>query len=650
MSAIFPLSLAVLAVISLTASAQEVAYTYGESGGRLLDRGNLSLYNGTDVVTSSIASATPGSNSLPSGSRKLDEIKREIKLKMNAGNSSIRDEGLRLILQYPGDGTISQICSIYDYMVSNWSYARDPLGIDIFQYSNKSLDLGKGKFSGQGDCDDFAILLASLIESIGGTPRIIFAYGPSSGHAYTEVFLGNYSGEDSNVGCMLRWLRSSYKAKEINMHVDPKLGEVWLNLDWWNEPGGAKHPGGPFFFAVKQSQVYPDENDAKSCLTPVNEPPKAYFSISPKNPDAGRNITFNASMSKDACGTIDSYLWEFGDGFNSDGIITSHAYSNGGAFKANLTIIDNDGTSASSSTVFLVNEPPIAKISFDPSVPEIHENITFDASRSRDDDGHIEGYKWEFGDGMNSSSRRQVHQYDKMGNYTVNLTVFDDKGTSNTTAEYIRANEPPHVEMSVTPAYPNAGDEIFFNASKSSDHDGMIVGYEWDFGDGHREIGSNVSAHRYKNGGNYLIKLVIIDNNNASNESISSIRVSISPDDSTKWLLNGDELFRRGQYDEAVQAYSKSYALDNYRAEALFGKGRVFLAKGSYHDAIHFLTAAIELNPQYRLSNSEYADMWIYRATALRKLGRNDEADAAVDKAEDLDPSLHPDDEVFAES
>jgi len=102
--------------------------------------------------------------------------------------------------------------------------------------------------------------------------------------------------------------------------------------------------------------------------------------------------------------------------------------------------------------------------------------------------------------------------------------------------------------------------------------------------------------------------------------------------------------------DEALQAYSKGYALDNSCAEALFGKGRVLLAEGKYDDALFFLTSALELNPQYQLSNSEYADMWIYRANALKKLGRDDEADAAFDKAEGLDPSRHPELEDVVES
>lgn len=645
-----PLVLAVIAVISFTACAQEVAYAYGDLGGRPLESGNITRYNGTDIVTSSIANFAPGSKyPLPKSTKTVDEIKREINLKLNVANPDVDAKGSSLILDYPGDGTINQICSIYEYMVSNWSYKRDPKGIEVFQYSNESLKKGEGRYSGQGDCDDFAILLAALIEYVGGTPRIIFAYEPTGGHAYTEVLLGRYSGEDSNVGCMLKWLMTKYKVKEINTHKDLNTGELWLNLDWWKEPGGAKHPGGPFFSATKQSQVYPDGDESKTYLNPVNEPPNANFSISPSNPNAKQNLTFNASPSKDACGQIDIYRWEFGDGSFGDGRIASHAYPEGGAFKVNLTIFDNDDTSANYSSAIEVNELPVADMRYDPEVPKIGENITFDASGCRDRDGSIAGYEWNFGDGEKSASRRKVHHYGRRGFYIVNLTVFDDKGARNTTAERIRVNEPPYADISIFPVHPNASDEIEFDASRSYDFDGQIIEYKWDFGDGSAKDGAKVT-HIYKKWGNYTVKLIIADNNNATSERSSSIRVNKTESDSLYWLKRGDELFDRGKCDEAIVAYNKSYALDQRRAKALFGKGRAFFAKGKYDEALTWLTADIELSPQYKLSNSDYADMWIYKANALKKLGLDFEADAAFDKAEDLDPSRHPELETVVES
>lgn len=624
-----------LLTIASSAASQEVAYAYSEFGGRPLESGNITEYNGTDRVNSSIA---VGSISAPPRSAKtLEDMKREICSKVIVNNSAIIDKGRALSLEFPGDGCISQICSIYEYMVGNWSYLRDPLRSELFQFSNKSLEYGKGKYSGQGDCDDFAILLAALMESVGATPRIIFAYGPKGGHAYTEVLLGIYSGEDSDVGCMLRWLRERYDVQDINTHKDLKTGEVWLNMDWWRERGGAKHPGGPFFAAVKQSQICPDGDESKAYLTPVNELPIAHFSISPSSPNAKQNVIFNASSSKDACGIIETYRWEFGDGGRDEGRIVEHAYMDGRDVKAILEISDDDGTSASYSMDIKINQLPIPDIGYNPGVPIVGENITFSAIGSRDIDGHIVGYEWEFEDGNTSTMSRQVHSFDKRGNKIINLTVIDDKNARNTTSIVIRVNEPPHSSINFMPINPYAGEDIVFNATSSSDSDGLVMEYQWDLGDGSQSFGPIV-YHNYKNGGNYAVELTIKDNDGAMSKNSSFIRIKKSEILSQEWLVKADEIFKQGMCDEAIKAYNASYATDPYNSKALFGKGRAYYAKGEYDVALQWLTAAIE-STQYTLSNSDYADMWMYKSKALEELGQDLEADYALDKAEELDPS-----------
>lgn len=627
--------IAFISILSSLACSQEVAYAYSEYGSRPLESGNITEYKGTEMINSSIA---VGSISAPlKYAKTLEDIKRDICTKVNAINSTIIDKGHALSLEFPCDGCISQICSIYEYMVGNWSYLRDPLNSELFQFSNKSLEYGKGKYSGQGDCDDFAILLAALIESVGATPRIIFAYGPAGGHAYVEVLLGDSSGGDSDVGCMLRWLRQRYDVSEINVHEDLKTGEVWLNMDWWSEPGVKKHPGGPFFSAVKQSQICPDGDESKAYLTPVNEPPMAHFSISPSSPNAKQNIIFDASSSKDVCGKIETYRWVFGDGIRDEDRIVEHAYREGGDVQAILEIIDDDGTSAQYSMDIKINELPVPGIGYNPEVPIVGENITFNAIGSRDIDGLIVGYEWEFGDGNTSTMSRQVHRYDKKGNKIVNLTVFDDKNARNSTSKVIRVNEPPHASITFMPIHPYAGEDIVFNATSSSDSDGLVKEYQWDLGDGSMSFGPIV-YHNYKKGGNYTVELTIKDNDGAMSKSSSLIRIKKSEILSQEWLDKADELFEQGMCDEAIKAYNASYAIDPHNSKAMFGKGRAYYAKGEYDEALLRLTEAIE-STQYKLSNSDYADMWMYKAMALKKLGQDLEADYASDKAEELDPS-----------
>ena len=476
-----------------------------------------------------------GSYALQGSGITVDEIKREIYLKLNVGNPRVRDEGLNLILEYPGDGTINQICSIYEYMVGNWSYARDPRGIEVLQYSNQSLEYGKGKFSGQGDCDDFSILMASLIQSIGGTSRIILAYGPNGGHAYTEVYLGKTGGSESDVSRMIAWLKKKYKVNEINTHTDLKTGDVWLNLDWWKEPGGAKHPGGPFFKAIRQTPIPTRENDTLDALMPVNDPPEALFTIFPEVPNAWENTTFNGSLSKDIGGSIVAYEWDFGDG-NKTGKISeptvNHIYLKGGPCMVILTVEDDEGATNISTKKIMINNPPQANFTIMPQKPVVGDQVKFDASKSDDEeDGKNLAYHWEINNNSAIfsvvSPPKQV--YDEMGMCWINLTVTDKNGAKGYKNLLLKINQPPIPRIAFDRAKLSLGKMINFSAGTSEDLDGEIVSYAWDFGDNSAVDYNKTVLHSYREGGEMTVRLSVRDNDGAISNISQEIFINRPP-------------------------------------------------------------------------------------------------------------------------
>jgi len=187
--------------------------------------------------------------------KKVDDLKKTVNSRLEPDHSTVHEEALLLVAKFPGDLTIDQICSIYSYMkngegpVKGWSYARDPRGSDFFMYANQSLKIGgKANCSGVGDCDDFAILMSALVESIGGTTRIIFARNNTTGgHAYAEVYLGDLSDQNSQVNEIINWLKQKFNMDKIYTHIDTDTRDVWLNLDWGADEKGIAHPGGPYF-------------------------------------------------------------------------------------------------------------------------------------------------------------------------------------------------------------------------------------------------------------------------------------------------------------------------------------------------------------------------------------------------------------------
>jgi PKD repeat protein len=99
--------------------------------------------------------------------------------------------------------------------------------------------------------------------------------------------------------------------------------------------------------------------------------PTARFSYFPLNPLAYETVTFNASKSTSS-GKITAYIWDFGDGTNGTGMLTTHEYHVHGNYTVSLTVTDSDGLSASTSTVIFVSEHDIAIYGLEYSPQEVY--------------------------------------------------------------------------------------------------------------------------------------------------------------------------------------------------------------------------------------------------------------------------------------
>ncbi|MFA4815140.1 MAG: PKD domain-containing protein [Candidatus Gracilibacteria bacterium] len=97
--------------------------------------------------------------------------------------------------------------------------------------------------------------------------------------------------------------------------------------------------------------------------------------------------------------------------------------------------IDGDGI-ANEEDLDPSNPSPVAEVDQDVLIASLGEEITFDASESKDD-GSIVKYVWQFGDETVEGSQI-VRSFDVTGLQTATLTVFDDKGQSDTTEIRVR--------------------------------------------------------------------------------------------------------------------------------------------------------------------------------------------------------------------
>jgi PKD repeat protein len=65
---------------------------------------------------------------------------------------------------------------------------------------------------------------------------------------------------------------------------------------------------------------------------------------------------------------------------------------------------------------------------------------------------------------------------------------------------------------------------LSFTASGSSDPDGSIVGYAWDFGDGNTASGVNIT-HNYGAAGSYQVSLMVTDDGELTTSAALEVQI-----------------------------------------------------------------------------------------------------------------------------
>ena len=176
------------------------------------------------------------------------------------------------------------------------------------------------------------------------------------------------------------------------------------------------------------------------------------------------------------------------------------------------------------------NKAPVADAG-GPYAGYVNQYIHFDASKSKDYDGYIKSYKWDFGDGSTGEGQKVTHKYLHPGNYTVVLTVTDNGGAISIDTTYVmvfdvESNKPP-VARCGGPYYGTVGEPIKFDASSSYDPDGKLVAFVWDFGDGEKAFGKIV-YHAYKKEGVYNVTLKVTDDKGFCSSDRCQVKVKAS--------------------------------------------------------------------------------------------------------------------------
>lgn len=191
--------------------------------------------------------------------------------------------------------------------------------------------------------------------------------------------------------------------------------------------------------------------------------PTARFSVNPSYGNSPLAVTFDASLSYDADGTISVYAWDFGDGTSGSGETISHTFSAVATtnITVTLTVTDNTGSTGTTSLVVTVMVPvvvptdgPTASFTKSDPVTLYHSDnpantpslfeVTFDPALSTAAPGHtLKTFLWSFGDGETLSTTTNAtvkHTYasgSPSHTFVATLTVIDEQGLRNSTVRNV---------------------------------------------------------------------------------------------------------------------------------------------------------------------------------------------------------------------
>ncbi|MAT99158.1 MAG: hypothetical protein CL608_18585 [Anaerolineaceae bacterium] len=324
------------------------------------------------------------------------------------------------------------------------------------------------------------------------------------------------------------------------------------NIEWDFGDGGFPNFGSPAFHTFTAEGTYTvtvtvfdgrgGSGQASLVINvgaePPNQPPTAVAEVNVDTGDAPFNPFFSSANSSDPDGFITGWLWDFGDGTTST---LPHpaikVYETPGVYTVNLTVTDDDGATGSDTLVITVtdggtggNQPPVAIINADPTSGPAPLVVVFSSAGSFDPDGTIVDYFWEFSNGRTTNRENPRLRFNSDGTYTATLTVTDDEGATGTDTITIlvgdtSTNQPPTAVATADVTNGEAPLMVFFNGSSSTDNDGMIISYAWDFSDGNSATGAT-ALNTYTAAGTYVATLTVTDNEGATATDTVTITVT----------------------------------------------------------------------------------------------------------------------------
>ena len=245
-------------------------------------------------------------------------------------------------------------------------------------------------------------------------------------------------------------------------------------------------------------------------------------------------VDFDGSASTDPEGHDLTFLWTSDKDGQLGTIATFSKNLSVGQHMITLAVTDDHHQTSKVSVNIEVklDTLPTAKFTAKPLLLLKGEKVSFDGTASGDKEGPLAGYEFDFGDKTTltwGTSPTVSHIYTSAGTYKTTLLVKDRKGQVGLASDpvTITVGERPNAAVTASLANVKVSKPVTLSANGSSDPDGKVVAYYFDYGDKTNSGWVNDSSvtKTYATAGSYTVTLKVKDE--LGFESVNSATVGV---------------------------------------------------------------------------------------------------------------------------
>jgi gliding motility-associated-like protein len=257
----------------------------------------------------------------------------------------------------------------------------------------------------------------------------------------------------------------------------------------------------------------------------VNPNPTATITVPPVC--LGTPSVFTLTPTNNAGGT---YAWTMGDGVGtSTAQNPSYTYTANGAYTASVTLTSANTCVGTATVVAVVNPIPVPDFSAPPVC--LGKSTSFNGKLSTIANipapQSIKTYAWAFGDGGTATGPTVTHPYSACGAYSATLITTSAAGCIHDTVIEDTVHPVPVPSFTATKVckgLPNT-----FTDQSTIGCGGVIVSWNWNFGDGSPASTVQNPTHTFPSAGTYNVTLTVTSNKAPFCDSAITLPVTVYP-------------------------------------------------------------------------------------------------------------------------